>query len=59
VSKTCEGLCYLCLRPLKLPLAQARCQMPEWDECARAQQQQEADAWYAEMVARMAERAPA
>ena len=57
--RTCAGLCYLCLRPLRLPLAQARCPMNEWDECIRHQRQIEADEWYAAEVERMRERSPA
>lgn len=56
---TCAGLCYLCLRPLRLPLAQCRCPMRDWPECIRYQQQREADDWYAAEVERMKDRAPA
>lgn len=56
---TCAGRCYLCLEPLKLPLAQARCPMREWPDCIKRQQQLEADEWYAAEVERMKERAPA
>ncbi len=57
--KTCAGLCYLCLSPLRSPLSQARCPMPEWGECERRRLQRDPDDWYAAEVARMAERAPA
>lgn len=56
---TCTGLCYLCLHPLKLPLARARCPMPEWPECIQRQRQLEAESWYETEVERMRERAPA
>ncbi len=56
---TCAGLCYLCLHPLKLPGAQARCPMPEWEACIKRQQQLDADAWYAAQVELMRDRAPA
>jgi hypothetical protein len=56
---SCAGRCYLCLELLKLPLAHTRCPMSDWDGCIKRQNQQESDAWYAEEVKRMAERAPA
>lgn len=56
---SCAGLCYLCLHPVPLPLAQARCPYPDWRACQERQRQREADAWYAAEVERMRERAPA